>query len=155
MTPKLLNDCFLHDKDRLTHDEAIAILKERVSPVVTPVDVPLEKAGNRIAAEIIQAIRPIPGHSNAAVDGYAFSSEHYDIEFGSKFKVTSRVTAGNPPKGRPEFSSSARIFTGAIMPDIYDCIVMQEDVSTETIKDDTYIFVPPRKARLTGDGTLS
>ncbi len=143
MTPKLLNDCFLHDKDRLTHNEAIAILKERVSPVVTTIDIPLENAGNRIAAETIRAVRPIPAHSNAAVDGYAFSSDYYDTEHGSNFKETARITAGNTPKGTPEVSSCARIFTGAVIPEIYDCIVMQEDVSTETINGENNIFVPP------------
>ena len=29
-TRKLLDDCFLHDKDRLSHDEAVSLLKSRV-----------------------------------------------------------------------------------------------------------------------------
>ena len=34
MTMKLADDCFFHDKDRMPHDEALAILKSRVRPVV-------------------------------------------------------------------------------------------------------------------------
>ena len=34
MKAKLLDDCFLHDKDRLLHAEALAILKERLQPIV-------------------------------------------------------------------------------------------------------------------------
>ncbi len=33
MKRKLLDDCFLHDKDRLRHDEALALLKARVTTV--------------------------------------------------------------------------------------------------------------------------
>ena len=36
MARKLLDDCFAHDKKRLRHDAALAILKERVAPVVGP-----------------------------------------------------------------------------------------------------------------------
>jgi molybdopterin molybdotransferase len=34
MTAKLINDCFVLDKDRLPHDDALAVLKSRVRPVV-------------------------------------------------------------------------------------------------------------------------
>ena len=34
MTMKLADDCFFHDKDRMPHDEALAVLKSRVRPVV-------------------------------------------------------------------------------------------------------------------------
>ena len=40
MARKLLDDCFAHDKKRLRHDEALAILKERVGPVAAPERVP-------------------------------------------------------------------------------------------------------------------
>ena len=30
MTRKLLDDCFLHDKDRLRHDDAVALIRERL-----------------------------------------------------------------------------------------------------------------------------
>jgi hypothetical protein len=31
---KLADDCFFHDKDRMPHYEALAVLKSRVRPVV-------------------------------------------------------------------------------------------------------------------------
>jgi hypothetical protein len=34
MTMKLADDCFFHDKDRMPHYEALAVLKSRVRPVV-------------------------------------------------------------------------------------------------------------------------
>jgi len=44
MTRKLRDDCFLHDSDRLTHDEAVAILRERMARVVEAEQVPVDEA---------------------------------------------------------------------------------------------------------------
>ena len=53
--PKLLDDCFLHDRERLTHAEALAILAARVTPVTAPEAVALAAAAGRILAEAVTA----------------------------------------------------------------------------------------------------
>src|SRR6478752_4207876 len=58
MTLKLADDCFVLDKDRLPHGEALAILKSRVRPVVEMEEVTLESAAGRYLAEAIVAPRP-------------------------------------------------------------------------------------------------
>src|SRR5262245_24353395 len=63
---KLLDDCFLHDKDRLRHGEALAILKSRIRPVVATETVNLADAPGRILAAPAAAVRPVPAHTNAA-----------------------------------------------------------------------------------------
>ena len=40
MTRKLLDDCFLHDSERLTHAEAVAILRAHMSTVVAIMESP-------------------------------------------------------------------------------------------------------------------
>ena len=90
MTRKLRNDCFLHDSDRLTHAEAIAILRKRMDTVVDVEHLPVDQASGRILAEDIIAPRNIPAHDNAAVDGYAFAYRDYDEEKGSTFRVSAR-----------------------------------------------------------------
>ncbi len=87
MTAKLIDDCFVLDKDRLPHHEALAILKSRVRPVVEAEEVPLAGAACRFLAEPIVAPRAIPAHDNAAVDGYAFSFAAYDKERGARLEV--------------------------------------------------------------------
>jgi molybdopterin molybdotransferase len=138
MTRKLLDDCFLHDKDRLTHDEALAILTERLRPVVGTERVPLAEATGRILAESIIAPRDIPAHTNAAVDGYAFAHARYDEEHGSRFRLAGRAAAGHALSHAIGPGEAARIFTGAVMPDGTDSVAMQEDVQVEG---DT-IFIP-------------
>lgn len=131
MTRKLLDDCFLHDKDRLTHEEALGILTSRIRPVAGTERVPLAEAAGRILAETIAAPRNIPAHTNAAVDGYAFAHSQYDQERGTRFAVKGRAAAGHA-FGQPLAAGEAlRILTGAVMPEGADTVVMQEDVTVE------------------------
>src|SRR5258705_4887130 len=115
MKATLLDDCFLHDKDRLLHAEALAILKERVQPIVETEPVRLADALGRIAAGPVLAPRPIPAHANAAVDGYAFAYSDYDPVRGSQLKVGGRAAAGHALRHPIDANEAARIFTGATM----------------------------------------
>ena len=95
MTRKLRDDCFLHDSDRLTHAEALAILRERIATVVDTEELSIDDAQGHVLAEDITAPRDIPAHTNAAVDGYAFAFNDYDAENGSELKVSARAAAGH------------------------------------------------------------
>ncbi|MEE9588446.1 MAG: gephyrin-like molybdotransferase Glp [Hyphomicrobiaceae bacterium] len=140
MTRQLRDDCFLHDKDRLAHDEAIAILKDRMTPLVGSENVPLEIAAGRIASADVGAPRAIPAHDNAAVDGYAFRFDDYDAGAGSEMPVAGRVAAGHPITDALASGVAVRIFTGAAMPGGFDTVVMQEDV--ETLGEESRVRIP-------------
>lgn len=143
MTAKLIDDCFVLDKDRLPHHEALAILKSRVRPVVEAEEVPLAGAAGRFLAEPIVAPRPIPAHDNAAVDGYAFSFAAYDKERGARLEVAGQAAAGHPFETVPPAGSAVRIFTGAVMPAGLDTVAMQEDVRIERSGEGIIAVVPP------------
>jgi molybdopterin molybdotransferase len=136
MTAKLIDDCFVLDKDRLPHDEAIAILKSRVRPVVGIKQVKLTDAEGRFLAARVTSPRAIPAHDNAAVDGYAFDYAAYDRERGASLKVIGQAAAGHPFSGIPPAGAAVRIFTGAVMPQGLDTVAMQEDVRLENDGDD-------------------
>lgn len=142
MTAKLIDDCFVLDKDRIPHDEAIAILKSRVRPVVGVEQVKLAEAASRFLAEDIVSPRPIPAHDNAAVDGYTFAHAAYDQANGTRFRVVGQAAAGHPFKDSPLPGSTVRIFTGAVMPKGFDTVAMQEDVRLERSGEDTWALVP-------------
>ena len=124
MSIKLADECFFHEKDRLPHSEALAILKSRVRPVVNTEDVPLNKAASRYLAVPVVAPRPIPAHDNSAVDGYAFSHAAYDRQAGARFKVVGEAAAGHPLPTVPPANGVVRIFTGAVMPSGFDTVAM-------------------------------
>lgn len=142
MNKKLKDDCFLHDEDRLTHHEALAILRERIEPVTTIERVDTDQAPGRVLAENITAPRDIPAHTNAAVDGYAFAYADYDSEAGTRFKVSGRAAAGHQADAEVAPGTAVRIFTGASVPDALDTIVMQEDTTTEEEDDTSWVTIP-------------
>ncbi|MGI9424878.1 MAG: molybdopterin molybdotransferase MoeA [Hyphomicrobiaceae bacterium] len=130
MTRKLVDDCFYHDprdEHRLSHDEAIAHLKAQVSPVVGTVELTGIEAVGRISAEPVKALRPVPGHTNAAVDGYAFSHRDLERDGDTLLEVVGRAAAGSPYVGPQLPKQAVRIFTGAVVPDGCDTVAMQED----------------------------
>ena len=142
MTAKLIDDCFVLDKDRLPHDEAIAILKSRVRPVVGVEQVPVADAAWRFLAEAIVSPRAIPAHDNAAVDGYAFAHAAYDQDQGATLKVVGQAAAGHPFNEAPTRGNTVRIFTGAVMPEGLDTVAMQEDVRLEQKGDELWALIP-------------
>lgn len=142
MTKKLRNDCFLHDEDRLTHAEAIQILRERMAPVVPAKPVRVDDAAGRILAQDIIAPRNIPSHTNAAVDGYAFAFSGYDTAKGTRFPVCARAAAGHELDRPLTPGSAVRIFTGAAIPEGVDTVVMQEDTETGDENGAAHVTIP-------------
>ena len=132
MTRKLIDDCFVPGQDRLRHAEALALLKSRVAPIAGIETVALADAAGRIVAEDIAAALPVPTHRNAAVDGYAFAHADLQRSADGTLAVHGRAAAGHPFRGAVPPGSAVRIFTGAVMPDACDTVVMQEDVTLAT-----------------------
>jgi molybdopterin molybdotransferase len=129
MSSKPINDCFVHDGQRLRHADALALLKSRVEPILREEAVELSSAAGRIASRAVLAIGPVPAATNSAVDGYAFPFRHYDAERGASLLVEGRAAAGHPVAGvGGDRAQAVRIFTGALLPEGYDTVAMQEDV---------------------------
>ncbi len=147
MTPrKLADDCFVHDRDRLKHEDALALLRARLRPIAEKDRIPLDRALHRILAEDCFAPRPIPTHDNAAVDGYALRHADLDPAGPTRLPVSGRLAAGVQLE-KPVLAPGAamRIFTGAVMPEGADCVAMQEDCGTEADAAGalSHITVPP------------
>ena len=142
MTAKrLLDDCFLHDKDRLKHHEALAILKDRLSAIAEVETVRLEDALERILAQDVTAPRDVPLADNSAVDGYAFRHSDFD-EAGGFFRLNQRVAAGHASDTVLGPWAAARIFTGAVMPPGADTVAMQEDCETHSQDGENFVIIP-------------
>lgn len=142
MTGKLIDDCFVPDKPRLRHAEALAILKARVRAVVGTEQVGLVDAAGRVLAATVASPRPVPAHTNAAVDGYSFASASYDKADGSTLPVSGRAAAGHALASRPADGAAVRIFTGAVLPEGHDTVVMQEDVAVEAAGGGSVVSIP-------------
>jgi molybdopterin molybdotransferase len=138
----LLDDCFAHDRKRLRHEEALAILRQRVGPIAGKERVTLAESAGRILAATAVAAHSVPAHTNAAVDGFSFAAADYDAKGGSELAVAGRAAAGHRLEQRPAPGTAARIFTGAVLPDGHDSVVMQEDVRFGTIQGRDIVAIP-------------
>lgn len=143
MSKPELNDCFLHDKDRLKHAEALEILKTQVKALGESEDVPLDQALGRVIAEDITAPMNVPLSDNAAVDGYAFAHSAYEST-GGWFPILTRIAAGDTDSVALPAEGAARIFTGASMPAGADTVAMQEDCETHEQDGVQFVAIPPQ-----------
>jgi len=149
---QLTDDCFAFGGDLMPTDEALAILDERLSPVVVAETVPLRGTCGRILAENVTAECFVPPYDNAAVDGYAIYFDDLDPQDETLLPVTGRIAAGHPLDRPPRRGEALRIFTGAPVsgggntPDSDtgpDTILMQEDCREE----DVHVAISPGISR--------
>ena len=130
MTGRLQDDCFRHDRDRLKHEEAIALIQARLVPVAESETVALADGHGRVLAHDVVAPRDVPQFTNAAVDGYAVAHGSVGAT-GGTLAVTIRAAAGHPAAKPVGPGEAARIFTGAAIPEGADTVIMQEDVTID------------------------
>lgn len=129
--PPLRDDCFALPAgvDWTPVDEALALLRDRLSPVVGQERVTLGAAAGRVLAEAQVARRANPPQANTAVDGYGFA--HASLTQGDQILplVAGRAAAGVPHRGVVPPGHAIRVLTGAALPEGVDTVILQEDVT--------------------------
>jgi molybdopterin molybdotransferase len=128
---QLSDDCFAFGGKLLGVDAALALIGERVTPVVSEEEVPLAEASGRVLARDLIATIDVPPHTNSAVDGYAVAHADLLTDAETVLPITGRAAAGHPLGRAARRSEAIRIFTGAPMPEGLDTIMMQEDCIVE------------------------
>lgn len=135
---QLTDDCFAHGGRLMRTDEALALLEEKIDCVTAIETLATADALGRILREDITAPGNIPPHDNSAVDGYAIYFDDLNPEGTTRLRVSGRQAAGQRRIEAPSRGEALRIFTGAVMPDGPDTVMMQEDCTLE----DGYVLVP-------------
>jgi molybdopterin molybdotransferase len=105
-------------------DEAVQRVTRSFAPL--PAErIALTDALGRVLSR--DAIAPIdhPPAPMSAMDGYAVRSD--DARVGAELSVIGEAPAGRPFAGRVGSGQAVRIFTGAVVPDGADAVVIQED----------------------------
>lgn len=91
--------------------------------------VALEDAHRRVLARDLAALRTQPPQAMSAMDGYAVRSADV-MAVPVRLRVTGEVAAGRPASGGVlQPGDAIRIFTGGVVPEGADAVVIQEDTS--------------------------
>lgn len=130
MPPPLRNNCFALPAgvDWTPVDDALALLRSRLGPVVGVETVPLMQAAGRVLAGDVIAKRSNPPHPNTAVDGYGFSGAAIGDGPQVLPLIDGRSAAGRPFEGNVPHGYAIRVLTGADLPSGVDTVVLDEDV---------------------------
>jgi molybdopterin molybdotransferase len=92
--------------------------------------VALDAAHRRVLAQDAAALRTQPPQAMSAMDGYAVRSADA-TQSGARLKVIGEVAAGRPFEKPVGPGEAVRIFTGGVIPEGADAIVIQEDTVAE------------------------
>jgi molybdopterin molybdotransferase len=110
----------------IEYPEAERLVLENVS-LLPAEDVPLVEAQGLALAEDLRAKFDSPPFDNSAVDGYAVRSA--DAEAGRSFRVVDEAPAGRPATKSVGEGEAVKIFTGGVIPEGADAVVMVENTS--------------------------
>ena len=113
----------------LSMDEALAALLAQARPLTETETVETLAAHGRVLASAVASTLDVPPMNNTSMDGYALRSADV-ASAGTRLPVSQRIPAG--VVGSPLLPGTvARIFTGAMIPEGADAVVMQEQCAAD------------------------
>jgi molybdopterin molybdotransferase len=113
-------------EELIEYPEAERLVLES-TPRLSVEEVPLAGALGLALARDLTATTDSPPFDNSAVDGYALRSR--DAEVGRVFRVVDEAPAGRPARKSVGEGEAIKIFTGGVIPDGADAVVMVENTS--------------------------
>ena len=120
-----------YDPDSMPVARARALIRSFLAPVTATERVAIRQALGRVLADNVVSPIAVPAHDNSAMDGYA-------VRFAdlARDRETVLVRVGESFAGKPSGvaigpGQCVRIFTGGVMPEGADSVVMQERTSEE------------------------
>lgn len=108
--------------------EALAAILAGAQPLPEEM-VALDACHHRVLARDVAALRTQPPDAMSAMDGYAVRAA--DAVLHARLRVIGEVAAGRPFDGSVGAGEAVRIFTGGVMPEGADAVVIQEDATRD------------------------
>ena len=90
----------------------------------------LDAAHHRVLARDVAARRTQPPQAMSAMDGYAVRAADA-ADLTARLKVIGEVAAGRPFERKVGKGEAVRIFTGGVIPDGADAVIIQEDTAVD------------------------
>jgi molybdopterin molybdotransferase len=117
----------VHPVTTRLEDARALVLARAAQLAVETQKVPVMQAMGRISAERVLSLIDLPRTDNAAVDGFAVHADRLAKKPDAPLKIVGMARAGHPFTGIVEPGQAVRIYTGAMVPEGPDCILMHED----------------------------
>lgn len=129
--------------DLISVEQAISLLRaNRIPPQTERISI-VDALGRRLAKPIIAHVAR-PSDAMSAMDGYAV--QFYEARSaGTRLKVIGTAPAGHPFSGSVRRGTAVRIFTGSVVPDGADHVIIQEN--TDRDGDDVVILEDSEERR--------
>ena len=118
-----------YDPNSMPVDRARELIRTFLVPVTATERVHLRAALGRVLAIDIVSPLAVPGHDNSAMDGYAVRFADLAPERETTLERVGASFAGKPSGIASAPGQCVRIFTGGVMPEGADTVVMQERAS--------------------------
>ncbi|MGH8801143.1 MAG: molybdopterin molybdotransferase MoeA [Casimicrobiaceae bacterium] len=115
-----------YDPNSMPVDKARALIRQFLVPVTAIERVHLRAALDRVLAAEIVSPFDVPGHDNSAMDGWAVRYADLAPQGETTLKRIGESFAGKPCARAVGAGETARIFTGGVLPEGADTVVMQE-----------------------------
>ncbi len=148
----MIDQCSLESKELISLKQALDKLSQAIVPIAGTERVNIKNALGRILARDIHSPINIPPERNSAMDGYALNSQDFMPNHPFSLKVVGTSWAGKPYPGLLNTGECIRIFTGGVVPEQADSVIMQEHA---TVKDHMIEFpsgmIPFANVREAGD----
>ncbi|KJV06844.1 molybdopterin molybdotransferase MoeA [Methylocucumis oryzae] len=124
-----MDACSSEKQPLLTMAEAYTRIQDSLTALVETETLPVASALGRVLSADIIAPLALPHYRNAAMDGYAFNSQDKPEQQVARLRLVGTSWAGKPFLGHVPRGACVRIFTGAVVPEGLDSVVMQEHVN--------------------------
>ena len=118
-----------YDPDSMPVDRARELIRTFLVPVTATERVPIRSSLGRVLARDVVSPLAVPGHDNSAMDGYAVRFADLAPGHETTLARIGASFAGKPSGAAVGAGQCVRIFTGAVMPEGADTVVMQERAS--------------------------
>lgn len=130
----MLDSCALGETALLSVQEAQQRIAATLQPISGTERLSLKQALGRVLAEAVTTPIDLPRERNAAVDGYALHHSDIDSEHGFSLQSAGTSWAGRPHSKPLQAGQCIRIFTGAVVPEGADSVVMQEQTNADGLR---------------------
>ena len=115
-----------YDPNSMPVAKARAFIHQFLAPVSGVVRMPIRSALGRVLAQDVVSPVDVPANRNSAMDGWAIRAGDVAADAETTLAEIGTSFAGQPFNGSVGKAQCVRIFTGGVVPEGADAIVMQE-----------------------------